>query len=340
MKQYGVMVIGCGHIGCQHLEDIYWRDNIRIEATVDADENCARTAARKYGAADYGTDYRKFLSDPSVDIVIIATYASSHLSVLKDCLTAGKHVLCEKPIATNKEDGKEFFELAKGANRKVLIAHILRHNASYNKICELIKSGVIGKFKVARMVQNHHCIDWNRYKRLLKDCSPLVDCGVHYIDVLQWMTGAAVTEVSGMETIIDEDCDYPNYGLMQMKLSDGSVGYYEAAWSRNTASENLKEFIGDKGRISLTLKENRTKNAEEGDLISVYHNESGEYEDINVPSVYKNMYGQLCCLIDMIENEAPANPTLDEAYSAFLVALAADEAAKTGKIIKTDVTVG
>ena len=144
-RVYGVMLIGCGHIGEEHIADIYYRDNIRIEAVVDQQPERAALFARKYGARHCGTDYRPFLESAAVDIVIIATYADTHLPILQDCLAAGKHVLCEKPIADTPENGRRFYELAKSAHSKVLVAHILRHNRSYQKLAELIASGVIGE---------------------------------------------------------------------------------------------------------------------------------------------------------------------------------------------------
>ena len=137
----------------------------------------------KYGADRYGIDYHEFITRDDVDIVIIATYVSTHLSILRDCVVAGKHVLCEKPIAANARDGQEFYRLAKNGRSQVLVAHILRRNASYIKIRDLIRSGAIGRLKTVRMTQNHHALDWERYRRLLEDCSPILDCGVHYFDV-------------------------------------------------------------------------------------------------------------------------------------------------------------
>ncbi len=334
MKPYGVLVIGCGHIGCEHMADIYFREDIRLLAVADSREELAQQAARRYGAPAWGTDYRAFLADERIDIVIIATYTSSHLPILKDCLAAGKHVLCEKPIAATWEDGRAFYECVKQTDRKVLVAHVLRHNRSYIRVRELIRGGAIGTLRLARMVQNHHAMDWARYKRLLEDTSPLVDCGVHYIDVLQWFTGSSIVEVSGMETFIDPGCGHPNYGMMTLRLQNGCIGYYEAGWSRCMASQNLKEFIGDKGRITLELKDNRAANREEGDLITVYSRENGEYRTINLQSTYKDMYGQLRALIDSIETDAPMNPTIDEVYSAFRVAMTAEQAIRENTILR------
>ncbi|NJP41328.1 Gfo/Idh/MocA family oxidoreductase [Oscillospiraceae bacterium HV4-5-C5C] len=330
-KKYGVMLIGCGHIGEEHIADIYFRDNIRIEAVVDQNEARARLFAAKYRARQAAVDYRTLLDDPAIDIVIIATYADTHLDILRDCLQAGKHVLCEKPLTPDLASGLAFYRLVKQASSKVLIAHILRHNRSYQKIAELIQSGAIGRLRLMRMVQNHHAKDWPRYQRLMADCPPVVDCGVHYIDVMQWVTGAQVREVSGMGCRIDPDAVRDNYGMIQLQLDNGCIGYYEAGWSRSLAAQNLKEFIGETGRISLTLRDNRADNREEGDLLTVYHQGSGEYQTLNLPSKYKDMYAQLCRLIEMIEQDEPGNPTIDEAFSAFYVAIEAEQAILTGQ---------
>ncbi len=338
MKQYGVMLIGCGHIGEAHIADIYYRNNIRIIAVVDTDIEKAQLFARKYAAAYYSTDYHDWLYRDDLDIVICATYVDSHLSILKDCIAAGKHLLCEKPIASNMEDGNEFYKLAKCAEIKVLPAHILRYNQSYRMIKKLIGEGSIGRFQVARMVQNHHCKNWPRYYRLLQDCPPILDCGVHYFDILQWITGQKICQVSGIGALAGDDigcCPY-NYGIANLWLSDGSIGYYEAGWGETIASCNVKEFIGNEGRISLTLKAFRTSNTEEGDLIEVYDKNGNRYQSININAVYKPMWEQLSALIAMIEGGVSEAPYLDDLYSAFLVSIAADRAIREHSIVSVD----
>ena len=335
LKKYGIMLIGCGHIGEEHISDIYYRDNIRIVAVVDNSIQKAQLFAKKYGAEHYGTDYHKFLND-SLDIVIIATYTDSHYSILTDCLNAGKHVLCEKPIACDIQTGIQFYKAVKGSKSKVLISHILRHNKTYQKVAQLIQDGVIGNLKLIRMVQNHHTKSWNRYKRLLNDCSPLVDCGVHYIDVMQWFTQSNVCEVSGFATKIDKDAPRENFGMLQVKLENGCVGYYEVSWSPNSASQNMKEFIGEKGRISIELVGNRFLDREEGDKISIYHSDTGSYETINCETKYKDMYKQLSVLIGMIENDSVESPTIEDVFSAFYVAIQAEYAIKTKQVLNID----
>lgn len=333
MKTYGIMLIGCGHIGQEHIEDLYFREEFTVEAVVDRNAELAEGFRRRYGAGSSGTDYRCFLSDPAIDIVIIATYADSHLSILKDCLAAGKHVLCEKPIARTLEDAQEFCELVKNAGTKVLAAHILRHNRSYQTIAELIRGGAIGQLRLMRMVQNHHAMNWPRYKRLMQDCPPIVDCGVHYLDIMQWFSDSRIAQVSGISTKLDPDAPCDNFGMIHVRMENGCIGYYEAGWGRNISAQNVKEFVGDQGRITLTLQCNRTCDSEEGDLITLYRSDTGEYQTRNVPSKYKDMYAQLRCLVDMIEQDAPANPTMDEVYEALRATLTANQAIGAKRVL-------
>lgn len=337
-KVYGVVLIGCGHIGEAHIADIYYRDDIRIIGVADVSEEAARLFAKKYRAEHWSTDYHELITREDVDIVIIATYARSHLAILKDCLAAGKHVLCEKPMTSaNFEDAKEFYRTVKGAKTKVLIAHVLRHNDTYNKVHDMIRQGAIGDVRLIRMVQNHHIMNPHRYGELLKDCPPIVDCGVHYIDVVRWFTGLEVKSVYAMGTDIDHRADDEfDHGLLCMKLENGGSAYYEAGWADNLAAQNLKEFIGTKGRIRLTLQDNRLQDHEEGDLIEYYTSADKTYRTINNPSVYKNMYAQLETLIDMIENGSEGNPSFDEAFEAFMIALLGNESAKKNQVVKLD----
>lgn len=332
MKKYGVMLIGCGHIGAEHLDDIYYRPEFSVEAVVDQDASRAQHFALRYGAKSWSSEYRPLLQDKAIDIVIIATYADSHLSILEDCLAAGKHVLCEKPVTNTLEDGIRFCQLVKTASTKVLVAHILRHNQSYRAVAQLIHSGQIGNLRLMRMIQNHHAMDWERYKRLLDSCPPIVDCGVHYLDVMQWFSGSRICRVSGISAKLDADSPRDNYGMIHAQMENGCVGYYESGWGRNIAAQNVKEFVGDKGRIVLTLQYNRASDQEEGDLITLYHGDTGEYRTINLRTKYKDMYSQMRTLVDMIEHDAPADPSIEDVFSAFIAAKTAERAIEEGTV--------
>lgn len=327
-KQYGIAVIGCGQMGEVHIRDIYYKDNANLVYACDLKPERAENFRKKYGAENVTADYRDCLRSDKVNVVIIATYPSTHLEILKECIKNGKHVICEKPIAPTLEEGQEFVKLVKeNPHCKVLVGHILRHNESYRRIAEMIKNDVIGHPIIFRMVQNHHTMNWQKYLSLIKETSPLIDCGVHYVDIVQWFAGAEITDISAMGLRTDEDVPEGkyNYGMMTFRLSDGSVGYYEAGWSNTMSSDNLKEFVGPKGRIKLIYRRDRQTHQEEGDLIELYKYPDKSYEMINMQSDRKPTGRQFDHLIKMIETGCEAVPSIDEVLRCFEVTLQADQ---------------
>ncbi len=335
-KRYGVALIGCGTMGAAHLDEIYCKDNVQLIAVCDKDENRARQFLHRYGAQRTETDYTALMKDPAVDIVIIATYPGSHLEILSACLAAGKHVICEKPLATSLEDGQKMVQLIQeNPQSKVLIGYILRHNKTYQRVAEMIQNGAIGHPIIMRMTQNHHTMDWLKYKNLIISTSPIIDCGVHYYDVMRWFTGAEIVDIGGIGLRTEPDLPNGtyNYGLTTVRLSDGSVGYYEAGWSNTMSSSNTKEFVGPKGRISITYQMWRQQNQEEGDLIEYYRWPEGRYEIINSLCSRKPTGDQLEALIAMIEHNISPNPTIEDVWKSFTAAFQADH--KIRAVIKS-----
>ncbi len=318
MRKYTVALLGCGQMGEAHLEYIYYKENVYIKYVCDTDVSKAKLLQRKFAAQYAVEDAEVCITDKEVDIVIIATYPETHTSLLSKCIEHGKHVLCEKPISDSYEQAKAFYELAKAHPEcKILIGHILRHNLTYNRVAELIHEGIIGGPLVMRMVQNHHTMNWERYRALICQTSPIIDCGVHYFDVMQWMSGEKIVDVAGISQKLASDLpgDKYDYGMVTLRFSGGSIGYYEAGWCNTTSSENVKEFIGPKGRIKIVYAENRLANREEGDLIEIYRFPERSYEILNINCKRKPTDLQFEYLIEMIEKNVPAKPTLEEAFA-------------------------
>ena len=330
-KIYGVALIGCGQMGETHMEHIYYKKNVSVKCVCDRSLSRAKEFRTRYGAVRTETDPARAICADDVDIVIIATYPSTHLELLELCLKNKKHVICEKPITTDLENGNRFVSLVKAHPEcKVLIGYILRHNRTFNTVADMIRNDAIGKPIIIRMAQNHHTINWERYLELIKETSPIIDCGVHYMDVMEWFTGERITDVSGIGSRTESDVpqDKYNYGLVTVRMSGGSVGFYEAGWSNTMSSENLKEFIGPKGRIKIIYQKDRQTHQEEGDLIEYYKYPEKKYEIINIQSERKPTDVQFDYLIDMIENNTPAFPSIDDVFESFKITLEADRIIK------------
>lgn len=327
---YNVVLIGCGLMGERHLADIYTMDNVCVYGVVDLDIEKARLIAKKYNAKSYSDSYIQYMEDENTDIVICATYPASHLKFLKECAKYGKHLLCEKPITSTLEEAEEFVSIVKNSPIKVQIGYILRFNESYKKIAEMIANDAIGHPIVLRMNQNHHVMDWKKYASILKDSTPVVDCGVHYVDVCRWFTGSEVSEIDGIASRIGDETpeDSFNYGLMTIRMEDGSVAYYEAGWANTISAENLKEFFGPKGRITLTEANHRHSCQEEGDLIEYYKYPEKEYITINCDCKRRPTGAELSHLIKMIEEDVPAIPPIDDVFKGFKCVMQADRKMK------------
>jgi len=330
---YNIALIGCGYMGQAHLIDICDKENICIYAVCD--RNCQRAdeIAEKYHARKTFYDAAEVIADPEVDIVIIATYPSSHLPLLRQCIAGGKHVLCEKPITNNVEDGKVFVKLVQeNPQCKVLVGHILRHNDTYIKVKEMIDEGIIGRPLIMRMVQNHNTLgSWEKHRALIEETSPIIDCGVHYVDVMRWFTGEEVIQIDGMGAITEGGLSKGkyNYGIIQAALSGGSVGFYEAGWGNSLEDNNSKEFIGPLGRIRITYQKERPNHREEGNLVTIFKYGEGMYgeettEYINIPFDTKPTGNELEYLIEMIEKDIPANPSIEDVFRSFEIVCEAD----------------
>jgi len=147
---------------------------------------------------------------------------------------------------------------------------------------------------------------------------------------MRWITGEEIVGIDGFGAKTNSqlpDGSY-NYGMINLTLSNGSVGFYETGWAKSFTNRNVKEFIGPKGRILLTYKTERGVMGFKGNLITYYDSESAKVHKINVPFKNKPTGKQLEHLIKMIEENVPANPTIDDVVLSFTAACSADEIIK------------
>jgi predicted dehydrogenase len=159
----------------------------------------------------------------------------------------------EKPIATNVEDAEKVVATARAKNRKLVLGYILRVHPSWIKFIELGQT--LGKPLVMRLNLNQQSggptYDW--HKNLIDSLIPIVDCGVHYVDVMCQLTGAKPVRVHGIGAHLWEDADKPNYGHLHVTFDDGSVGWYEAGWGpmMSEVAYFVKDVVGPRGAVSI-----------------------------------------------------------------------------------------
>lgn len=258
MKNIRVLVVGCGNMGASHAKAYQHVAGFEICGLVSPGNSKEALNEALGGGQNLYSDYYTALSDSKPDAVCISTYPDTHEAYAIAALEAGCHVFLEKPIADSLAGAIRVAEAVEKSGKKLVVGYILRHHPSWIKFIEIAKT--MGKPLVMRMNLNQqsHGYMWDVHRNLMKSLSPIVDCGVHYIDVMCQMTRSKPLRVSAIGARMTEDIPAGNYnyGQLQIHFEDGSVGWYEAGWGP-MISQNayfVKDVFGPKGSVSIVAK--------------------------------------------------------------------------------------
>jgi predicted dehydrogenase len=211
--------------------------------------------AKEIGGVQHFRDFDEALAETRPDAVAIASFAETHVPFATRALEAGCHVFVEKPLAHTVADARSLVELAARNSRALVVGYILRHHPSWQTFIDLASG--LGKPLVMRMNLNQQSAgdEWVTHRSIMSTTSPIVDCGVHYVDVMRQMTGAKVTRVYAIGARLTDDLvdGMYNYGQLQLTFDDGSVGWYEAGWGpmMSETAFFIKDVIGPLGAVSI-----------------------------------------------------------------------------------------
>lgn len=227
---------------------------------------CTRSAAsREKLNAELGGGYALFddfyqaLAETGPDAVSISTYPDTHAPYAIAAIEAGCHVFIEKPLAETVAAAEQVVAAARQHDRKLVVGYILRHHPSWQKFIAM--SHELGKPLVMRMNLNQQSSgnEWETHKNLMSSISPVVDCGVHYVDVMCQMTRSKPVRVSGIGARLTDDLPEGkiNYGHLQVTFEDGSVGWYEAGWGpmMSESAFFVKDVVGPNGSVTIEARE-------------------------------------------------------------------------------------
>lgn len=254
-----VLVVGCGNMGASHATAYHKMEGFQICGIVSTGKSKEVLNEKLGGGYDLFSNYEEALEKTKPDAVCISTYPDTHESFAVMAFEKGCHVFIEKPVADSVQGAERVVAAAVKAKKKLVVGYILRHHPSWVKFIEL--AGKLGKPLVMRMNLNQqsHGNMWNVHRSLMKSLSPIVDCGVHYIDVMCQMTRSKPVQVSAIGARLTEEIPAGNYnyGQLQIRFEDGSVGWYEAGWGPMISETAffVKDVIGPKGSVSIVAKE-------------------------------------------------------------------------------------
>ena len=354
-RVYKVLVVGVGNMGSAHARAYSKIDQFELVGLVARTPERRKKLSLELGNIKEYDNFDIALKDSKPDVVSINTYTESHKEYAVKSLKSGAHIFIEKPLAENIEDAEEIINEAKKQNKKIVVGYILRHHPTWKKFISISQG--LGSPLVMRMNLNQQSSEdqWEVHKKLMNSTSPIVDCGVHYVDVMCQMTKSKPKYVNAIGANLTDEIkkDMYNYGHLQVVFENGSIGWYEAGWGPMISETAffVKDVVGPKGSVSIV--EPNSKGDIKSDKIDSHtktsslliHNqerdENGKFinDDIVINTKTEPDHLELCLLeqkhlLDVIQNDLDIDSALDDVISSMKIVLAADKSIKSGKQVK------
>ena len=350
-----VLVAGCGNMGASHARAYHKMPEFELVGLVSRGPASRGAISKELGGVPEFADYYQALAATRPDVVSINTYPETHAAYALAAIDAGCHVFCEKPLAETVAEAQAIVDAARAKRRKLVIGYILRVHPAWQKFIELARG--LGKPLVMRMNLNQqsHGAGWETHRNLMKSISPIVDCGVHYVDVMCQMTGAKPARVSAIGARLTDEvkAGMYNYGQLLVTFDDGSVGWYEAGWGpmMSETAFFVKDVIGPKGCVSIVKDPNEAAAAGSNDIDShtktnclrVHHGALGSDGNFVRPDEYINTEDEpdhqgLCdreqaYLLRAIQQDLDLSDHMQDAVNSLRIVLAADESVRSGQMV-------
>ncbi len=334
-----VLIAGLGNMGMSHALAHHHHPDAEIVGLVNRSPVDLPAALRSYPV--FRTFEEGMGTNP--DLAVIATYSDSHAEYACNAMEAGAHVFVEKPLATTVVDARRVVETAMATGKKLVVGYILRHHPSWMRLIEEAR-GLGGPY-IFRLNLNQQSsgAEWETHKALMQTTSPIVDCGVHYVDVMCQITDANPVRVHGMGLRLSDEVapDMYNYGQFQVVFADGSVGWYEAGWGpmMSETAFFVKDIVSPNGAVSIT-EDNKGASADIDGHTKVggilVHTPKGD-RTIEMPD--EPGHQDLCdaeqaFMLRAIADDIDLTRHMNDAVQSLAICLAADESIRTGKPIE------
>ncbi len=349
-----VLVVGCGNMGSSHAIAYKTVGGFEICGIVSPGKSKEVLNEKLGGGYPLFNDFYEALAATKPDAVCISTYPDTHEEYAVKSFEAGCHVFIEKPVADSVEGAERVVEASRKAGKKLVVGYILRHHPSWERFIE--EAQKLGKPLVMRMNLNQQSQTsmWTLHRNLMKSLSPIVDCGVHYIDVMCQMVRSKPVQVSAIGARLTDEipADNYNYGQLQIRFEDGSVGWYEAGWGPMISETAffVKDVIGPKGSVSIVAKEaggeGKSGSIEahtKTESLRVHHAELDGEERFAKEDTWINLqdepdHQELCnreqrYFLKAIHEDIDLTDHGQDAVNSLRIAFACDESVRTGKMV-------
>jgi predicted dehydrogenase len=353
-----VLVVGLGNMGASHASAYHRLDGFEIGGLMSR-------SIKSKEIPDELSDYARFedfdeaLAATRPDAVSINSWPNSHADYALRAMDAGCHVFMEKPIATNIEDAEKVVAKAREKNRKLVLGYILRVHPSWIKFIEVGKT--LGKPLVMRLNLNQQSSGpaWHWHKNLIDSLIPIVDCGVHYVDVMCQLTGAKPVRVHGIGASLWAAAAKQNYGHLHVTFDDGSIGWYEAGWGpmMSEIAYFVKDVVGPKGCVSIIAGQSGAEDKDADDLsdsadidqhtktdaLKIHHAEVDADKNFSRKDEILSMadepdHQELCDreqahFLRAIQEDLDLSESMDAAVNSLRIVLAAEHSIEEGRAV-------
>jgi predicted dehydrogenase len=351
-----VLVVGLGTMGVSHARAYQAIDGFDLVGL------CTRNAAERRDLDAEFAGVPRFerlgeaLAALKPDAVAIAAYTEHHAPMALEALATGAHVFCEKPLADALAAAEKIVATARAAGKALLVGYILRVHPSWTRFVEIGRT--LGKPLVMRMNLNQQSSGsfWEVHKNLMKSTSPIVDCGVHYVDVMCQVTRAKPVAVHAVGARLTDEIapTMVNYGHLHIVFDDGSVGWYEAGWGpmMSETAFFVKDMIGPKGCVSIVAKETAGSGVKSSDhdahtrtnALRIHHAALDAEGHFTAPDTMQSTgdepgHQELCereqrLFLRAIRGEVDLADHWADAINSLRIVFAAAESIRTGQVVR------
>lgn len=350
-----ILVVGCGNMGASHALAYHLDPGFQICGLVSTGKSKEVLNEKLGGGYPLFSAYTEALETTRPDAVCISTYPDTHESFAIQAFEQGCHVFMEKPIADSVQGAENVATAAHQSGKKLVIGYILRHHPSWMKFIDIAQQ--LGKPLVMRMNLNQQSQGymWDVHRNLMKSLSPIVDCGVHYIDVMCQMARSKPVQVSAIGARLTDEIPVGNYnyGQLQIRFEDGSVGWYEAGWGPMISETAffVKDVIGPQGCVSIVAKEAGGKGKSDSveshtktESLKWHHAAIDAENRFTQPDEWIDLtdepdHQELCnreqaFFLHAIQHNTNLTDHVADAVNSLKIAFACDESVRTGNVVK------
>ena len=261
-----VGIIGCGKIAqVRHIPEYTANPDTEVYGFYDLNLARAEELAKKYGGKAYAS-YEELLADPEIEAVSVCVANHAHAEISIAALKAGKHVLCEKPMAITLEECEAMVAAAKESGKYLMIGQNQRLAKAHMKARELIRQGAIGKVLTFRTIFGHGgpetwSVDPGKntwfFDKTKAAMGAMADLGIHKTDMIQYVLDTKIVKTQAVLTTLDKRdatgqlIGVDDNAICINQMENGVIGTMTASWTYYAAEDNTTVIYGTKGELRL-----------------------------------------------------------------------------------------